>query len=204
MGKVLQGVARCPHCSKAVPSLFKAWSSGGPTARHDGGQPDYWGAYQCMSCGGIVTAKASQTALGHEKIDMIFPLSKTAHEDIPDVARTFLQQGFDTLHAPDAATVMAASAVDAMLKDRGYEEGSLYARIDKALKDNVLTKGMAEWAHAVRLEANNVRHADSTKPNATPEEARQAVEFAEALGNFLFVLTAKVKRGIAAAKETEK
>ena len=81
-----------------------------------------------------------------------------AHEDLPDPARTFLQQAFETLHAPDAATVMAASAVDAMLKDKGYKTGTLYTRIDQAVKENVLTQGMATWAHAVRLEANGVRH----------------------------------------------
>jgi hypothetical protein len=57
------------------------------------------------------------------------------------MARKFLQQAYETLHAPDAAAVMAASAVDAMLKDLGYSEGSLYARIDKAAEDGVLTKG---------------------------------------------------------------
>jgi hypothetical protein len=42
--------------------------------------------------------------------------------------------------------MLAASAVDAMLKQRGYTEGSLYARIEKAANDNVLTSEMAPWA----------------------------------------------------------
>ncbi|UWU21083.1 DUF4145 domain-containing protein [Rhizobium sp. CB3060] len=97
---------------------------------------------------------------------------------------------------------MAASAVDAMLKAKGYTTGSLYARIDAALADNVLTQGMATWAHSVRLEANSVRHADESNPHATQDEAKQTVEFAEALGSFLFVLTAKIDRGIEAAQAT--
>ncbi|MGV2071656.1 DUF4145 domain-containing protein [Agrobacterium vitis] len=132
----------------------------------------------------------------------IYPDMKQAHEDIPPVARVFLQQAFDTLHAPDAAAVMAASAVDAMLKERGYADPkkSLYVRIDQALAENVLTQGMADWAHSVRLESNRPRHADTENPHVSHQEARQSVEFAEALGNFLFVLTAKIERGIAAAK----
>lgn len=94
---------------------------------------------------------------------------------------------------------MAGAAVDAMLKELGYENGSVYMRIDAALADNKLTKGMAEWAHVVRLGSNRPRHADMDKPHVTEEEARHSVEFAEALGNFLFVLTAKISRGIAAA-----
>ena len=133
----------------------------------------------------------------------MWPSAKTAHEDLPQPARNYLQQALETLHAPDAAAVMAGSAVDAMLKYHGYTEGSLYKRIDEALKDNVLTNGMAEWAHEVRLGSNRPRHSDAEKPHVSPEEAKQSVEFAEALGNFLFVLTAKIDRGIKAAKAAD-
>jgi hypothetical protein len=98
---------------------------------------------------------------------------------------------------------MAGSAVDGMLKANSLVDGTLYARIDEALKRNLLTQGMADWAHEVRLGSNRPRHADKDKPNVSPAEAKQSVEFAEALGNFLFVLNAKIKRGIAAAKSSE-
>lgn len=87
-----------------------------------------------------------------------------------------------------------------MLKHVGYKDGSLYNRIDAALKDNVLTNGMAKWAHAVRLDANEVRHADDENPHVSKDEAEQTVEFAEALGSFLFVLTARIDKGIKAAE----
>jgi hypothetical protein len=130
----------------------------------------------------------------------ILPAPRTAHEDIPEPARTFLQQAFETLHAPDAAAVMAGSAIDAILKDKGYREGSLYARIDLALADNVLTESMSQWAHSVRLGSNRPRHADADRPHVSREEAAQSVEFAEALGQFLYVLSARIQRGIAAAQ----
>jgi hypothetical protein len=134
-------------------------------------------------------------------IEALYPDAKTAHEDIPEPAKTYLQQAYETLHAPDAAAMMAGSAVDAMLKEKKYIEGSLYSRIDQALKDNVLTQAMADWAHEVRLDSNRPRHADANKPHVSPEEAEQSVEFAEALGNFLFVLTKRIERGIVASKE---
>jgi len=95
--------------------------------------------------------------------------------------------------------MLAASAVDAMLKAKRYTEGNLYTRIDKAKDDNVITSDMALWAHHVRLEANDARHADAENPHATPEEAQQSVEFAAALGNILFVLPSRVRRGLEAA-----
>lgn len=88
---------------------------------------------------------------------------------------------------------MAASAVDAMLKRSGYSDGSLYARIDQAVEAGTLTSGMAEWAHHVRLEANRPRHADEDDPHVSIEGAKAVVEFAEALGQFLFVFPERVR-----------
>ena len=156
----------------------------------------------CFTCGAIVTASSNRQGDTYW-VEAIFPSPKVAHEDLPPVAKTFLQQAFQTLQAPDAAAMVAGSAVDAMLKAKGYEDGSLYSRIDSAKQDGVLTQGMADWAHSVRLGSNRPRHSDVERPHVTYEEARQSVDFAEALGNFLFVLTARIARGIEAAQQAE-
>ncbi len=95
--------------------------------------------------------------------------------------------------------MVCASAVDAMLKERRLVEGSLYARIDKAAKDHIITDDMAKWAHHVRLEANGQRHADEEFALPTKEDAERSLEFALALAEFLFVLPARVTRGLKAA-----
>jgi hypothetical protein len=194
MGPQLNGLKHCPHCSIASPSFVKAWASPGPTARTDGGKNENWGAYGCSSCVSVSGQWIGANA--HFLFTGVFPGAKTAHEDIPEPARTFLQQAYETLHAPDADAVMAGSAVDAMLKKHGLESGTLYSRIGEALTNNLLTKGMADWAHEVRLGSNRPRHANKDKPHVSPDDAKQSVEFAEALGNFLFVLTAQVNRGL--------
>jgi hypothetical protein len=203
MGQQLTGLKRCPHCGIASPNLIAAWVSQGPTHRNDGGVRLNWGSYCCTSCGAIITCCAEIRPNNVVNFFGFFPDAKTAHEDIPEPARTFLQQAYETLNAPDAAAMVAGSAVDAMLKAHGLEAGSLYNRIDEALTKNLLTKGMADWAHTVRLGSNRPRHADKEKPHVSPEEAKQSVDFAEALGNFLFVLTARIDRGIKAAAAAE-
>jgi Domain of unknown function (DUF4145) len=158
--------------------------------------------FGCTSCGGAVLARGKdEDAADNALIDIVIPAPKTAHADIPEPARNFLQQAYQTMHAPDAAALMAGSAVDAMLKELGYKEGSVYTRIEKAVTEHKLTDGMGTWAHEVRLGANRPRHADAEKPHVTTAEAKQSVEFAEALGYFLFVLTTQVERGTAAAKK---
>jgi len=100
--------------------------------------------------------------------------------------------------------MLAGSAVDAMLKDKSYTEGSLYTRINKAAKDHLITSDMASWAHEVRLDANEQCHSDTQAELPTEEDARRAAEFARALGQFLFALSARVTRGReeAAQKDT--
>ena len=206
LGWQLQGVPQCPHCSISNPVMRQVWDSASYIAssgrenleRADGRALDMWAVYSCSTCGSLVMVKANP-AQGF--VTAIFPSVKKAHEDLPAMAKIFLQQAFDTLHAPDAAAVMAGSAVDAMLKDLGYTDGTLYARIDKARDEHLLTQGMADWAHEVRLGSNRPRHADENRPHVSVDEAKQSVEFAEALGQFLFVLTARTRRGIALAKE---
>ena len=91
--------------------------------------------------------------------------------------------------------MLAASAVDAMLKAKGYTEGSLYARIEKAVADHLITSDMAAWAHEVRLDANDQRHSDEAASLPTDEDAARAIAFTQAIGDFLFTLPARVRRG---------
>ena len=99
--------------------------------------------------------------------------------------------------------MLAASAVDAMLKAKGYTKGNLYPRINQAKTDHLITEEMATWAHEIRLDANDQRHADQAATLPTPEDARKCNEFALALAEFLFVLPARVTRGRQPATNTQ-
>lgn len=169
-----------------------------------------WATFACSSCHQVTLAKGlaflanmQGSSIGgpRDTVDELYPSVQSVDDALPGSAKTFLEQATATLHAPDAAAVMAASSVDSMLKAKGFTEGSLYKRIDSAVKDHVLTEAMGSWAHAVRLEANSVRHADEERPHLTAEEAKRVVDFAWALGDFLFVLTARVEAGIEATKD---
>ena len=101
----------------------------------------------------------------------------------------------DSLHAPSGAQILAASAVDAMLKKMGFKEGKLNDRIKQAEDIHLITPEMALWAHDVRLDSNNQRHADENTPLPSNKDAEKTIEFAKALAQFLFVLPAMVSRG---------
>lgn len=130
----------------------------------------------------------------------LFPPPRTISEDVPDRARNYLLQAIRSLSAPDGAVMLAASSVDAMLKAKNLVSGSLYTRINEAKDTHLITPDMADWAHDVRLDANDSRHADLNQPHHTLQSAERAVEFAVALAEALFVLPARVQRGRRAAK----
>lgn len=187
-------LSRCPHCQVNTPNL---------SIKHElrtlsaAGVDRYWGVYACGRCGGVVTACAPRNT---KTIEDYFPKQREIAESIPEPARSYLSQAYDSLHAPAGSIMLSASAVDAMLKENKYVEGTLYARIEQAAKDHLITNGMKEWAHKVRLDANIQRHADQNSGLPDDKDAQHTFEFAVALAEFLFVLPAKVKSGIEEAE----
>ena len=187
----LIALERCPHCNIARPSLRLVWH--GATTDHAGKDPWFWGTYKCDSCGRVTLAGA-KGGQGDE-IVKIWPSQTTVADAIPARAREYLQQAISSISAPAGAVMLTASAVDAMLKDKNYKEGSLNTRIDKAAADHLITAEMAAWAHEIRLDANDQRHADEAAPLPETADAQRAIEFANALAQFLYVLPARVERG---------
>lgn len=189
-------LGRCPHCSVANPNL--TWNHKFVTKDHAGGNKRAWGIYVCGRCGGVVSATAAN--FGQEVVAH-FPVSRSISDDLPDRPKAYLQQALESLHAPAGAVMLAASAVDAMLKEKGLTSGSLYARIENAAEKNLITADMSQWAHEVRLDANDQRHADQAAALPTQADAGKVVDFALALGEILFVLPQRVQRGIESAAD---
>ena len=182
---------RCPHCNVDTPTL--AHITNFDTIDFSLTQKRSWSCYRCNRCGGVVTAAAYGRDL--DTIE-IYPSGRDVDEVIPDRAREFLNQAINSLSAPAGAVMLAASAVDAMLKTKNFKEGSLYKRIDDAAAKHLITSDMAAWAHHVRLDANDQRHADEDANMPDANDAKRCVDFAMALAEFMFVLPAKVQLGI--------
>lgn len=189
---------RCPQCGIAHPYLQAVFST--DTVPTLPGRPRKWKVYVCRSCGGLVTAARFPE---YSEIIEYHPSKPELSELIPPRPRHILQEAINALSTPSGAIVLAASAVDAMLQELGFTKGKLYPRINEAKENGSLTATMADWAHAVRLEANAERHPGYDSAFATTDEARQVIEFASALAEFLFVLPSKAARVIEANTKKE-
>jgi hypothetical protein len=188
-------VERCPHCNVDQPNLNRLYSF--DTTNHRGTNGRMWGIYKCSRCGGIVTASAISTG---QQVIQIFPDLTTVDENIPTKAKSFLQQAINSLHSPSGAIMLSASSVDAMLKEKGYKNGNLHKRINKAAEDHLITEEMSKWAHQVRLDANDQRHADEEAELPNEDDAKKTIDFTLALAEFLFVLPSRIEKGL---EETE-
>lgn len=187
---------RCPHCNISNPGLPKLHSL--ETKSSEGKGHRDWNFYACTKCGGIITASAFRTdAKGEYRVVRdLFPSKEYISNDIPAKAKAFLKQSIESLHAPSGAIMLTASSIDAMLKEKGLKEGKLYHRIDQAAKEHIITEDMAKWAHQIRLDANDQRHADDEAELPDEDDAKKCIDFAKAIGQFLFVLPSMVTRGI--------
>ena len=191
-------LSRCPHCNVALPTLQKVAQF--ETRTHSGDLLRRWRCYACKNCGGAITAWSDNY---NSQVQQYFPRPTTVNEIIPEKPKELIQQAIESIHAPAGAVMLAASAVDAMLKIKEYKEGSLYTRIEQAATDNLITSEMAQWAHDVRLDANDQRHADERASLPESADAQRCVDFTIALAEFLFVLPSRVKRGIEEANPQE-
>ncbi|MBI3440911.1 MAG: DUF4145 domain-containing protein [Proteobacteria bacterium] len=187
---------RCPHCKVARPVLNNVTMAGSTifsSKSHSNSQNVFTSAYVCTTCGRVTMAMGLQSS--QHPITNIWPKPSIVDGAIPDKARQFLEQAINSIHAPSGAVMLCASAVDEMLKDKGHPTGTLNTRIDAAAKNHLITPEMAVWAHEVRLDANDQRHADKDAPLPNAAAAQKAIEFVQALAEFLYVLPARVAQG---------
>lgn len=182
---------RCPHCGVDRPTL--SIQNQFATQDYSNQRQRHWAVYWCSRCGGAVLASAKKM---NEIVEEIYPSPSEIDMAIPERPREYLRQALNSRNAPADAIMLAASSIDSMLKIKGYKEGTLNKRIDEAAKNHLITQDMAKWAHEVRLDANDQRHADENAPLPTFEDSKRVIEFTEALAQFLFVLSAKVQRGL--------
>lgn len=187
---------RCPHCSVDNPNLTTVEKEF-ITAADNGTNRRIWNVYRCNRCGGVIIASCTEA---NRNVNEIYPTIYKLDEVLPDKVREYLQQAIDSVFAPAGSVMLCASSVDAMLKEKGLKNGSLYSRIKLAVEKGILTEEMSTWAHQVRLDANDQRHSDEEATLPTSEDAKKVIEFTQTLAEFLFVLPSKVNRGIEKTK----
>jgi len=114
-------------------------------------------------------------------------------EGLPDpVARSLAQahRSYST-SSYDACAVMCRRALEALCKTLSASGKDLARRLGDLKENGRIDARLLDWAHGVRLVGNEAAH-DVETP-VTAEDARDILEFTEALLTYIFTLDAKFR-----------
>ena len=159
--------------------------------------------YRCNNCVGFVQVlwSASESGRMHGLYDfrvLPWPVSGKPEpsENWPDGVRRFWIQAHDSLRNEnwDAANVMARSALQFVVREKGAKKGALKDQINDLGAKGVLHPLMQEWAHEVRLLANESAHPDAQAADpVTPDDAKDIVGFLDFLLFYLYDLPEQIR-----------
>jgi uncharacterized protein DUF4145 len=153
--------------------------------------------YQCRNCMGYAHVLWSAQEFASSMRGLYayhvlpWPIAKAdPSENWPDAVQRFWTQAHESLKGEnwDAAAVMARSALQFAMRDKGATKGNLYTEIEDLANKGTLHPLMKDWSHEVRELGNDSAHPD---PNAQPteaEDARDIVQFLDFLLTYLYDL----------------
>lgn len=160
--------------------------------------------YRCNNCFGFVQVLWSAGELSQGAYGLYgyrvqpWPLSGKPEpsENWPEGMKRFWVQSHDSMKSEnwDAAAIMARSALQFVVVERGAAGGNLKAQIEDLTAQGVLHPLMKDWAHELRLLANESAHPaqDSSAP-PDPQDVRDIVNFLDSFLLYLYDLPAQIR-----------
>ncbi len=155
---------------------------------------------KCANCAGFVHVLWSAAEYGgsitlHDFHVLPWPLHVPDPPEYwpPEVRRCWQQAHRSLPHESwDAAAVMARTALQAALRDKGAEGNNLKEEIKNLASTGVLPPLMSEWSDEVRLLGNDATHPDGESQGAGAADARDVVKFLDYLLQYLYDLPKSV------------
>ena len=123
---------------------------------------------------------------------ILYPnVSRLPAKGIPDPVYRAYEQALKCFSASsyEASALMCRRCLEALCKFNSAHGGTLHARLDSLSKSGLIDKRLAEWAHGIRAIGNEAAH--DTDTELTKDDARDALDFTEALLLYIFALNAR-------------
>jgi hypothetical protein len=156
--------------------------------------------FRCASCAAFVQVvwSASEHLSSHPLHQFRaqpWPLGTPDAPDYwPSEVRRCWKQAHNSLQGEswDAAAVMARTAMQAALRERGAKGPNLKAEIANLAERGELPPLMREWSDEVRELGNDATHPDASSDGTEPADARDVVEFLDYLLEYLYDLPKRI------------
>lgn len=151
--------------------------------------------YKCKNCMGFVHVlwSAGEFSSGlrglHAFKILPWAIGKVEpSENWPDDVQRYWTQAKESLKGEswDAAAIMARSALQVTMRDKGAEGKNLWGEIENLASKGILPPLMKDWSHEIRELGNDSAHPDPKAPPTDPQDARDIVEFLDLLLLYLY------------------
>jgi hypothetical protein len=123
---------------------------------------------------------------------VLFPQASRLHADgIPESVQRAYEQAHKCYSASsyEACALMCRRCLEALCKSLSAPGRSLQAKLDALSDSGAIDKRLAQWAHGIRAIGNEAAH--DTDTELTKSDARDALDFTEALLMYVFALNAR-------------
>jgi hypothetical protein len=152
---------------------------------------------RCENCGNLTMAFWAVGDGGlHDWKTVPWPLRYDRHpESWPkDVGRFWIQAKQSQLaKSLDSAAVMARSALQLALRHAGAKGQTLFKDIDQLSENGALPPLMKDWAHEVRLLANDSAHPEPGDLPPTSKDVEDILRFLGFMLEYLFELPSRIE-----------
>jgi hypothetical protein len=160
---------------------------------------DHYSVALCRRCSGpFLVREALYSVPGEfESVTdeaVLFPVSGGAKlEGLPDSIARSMDQAHRCYSASsyDACALMCRRALEALCRTLSASGNSLASRLADLQANGRIDARLLDWAHGVRLVANEAAH--DVEVGVTPDDARDILEFTEALLMYVFTLDTKFR-----------
>lgn len=191
----------CPRCNCVVTAEIRATASGDPTADLFDSLPQgeegfrlvhYFLAF-CRRCEGVFLYRRCDTEPSEVPIEeVLYPRAMEAlSPDIPVVIRRPHDSAvscFETANYEPCA-IMCRKTLEAVCQVLGEKAGPLNARLRRLRDAGKVEERLCIWADELRIVGNEAAHGLSL--NISKEDARDCLEFVDAILIYVFTLDKK-------------
>ena len=133
-----------------------------------------------------------------DPLSRLWPVpSRWLSHEIPEITRNSLEEArlcFQA-HAYNACTVMAGRALEGVCRHFGAEKTNLGPGIKALREQGIIDARLGKWAEELQKARNLSAHASGEK--VTKDDARDLLDFLEAICEYVFVLSAKFEQYMA-------
>lgn len=191
-------VIQCGSCKTTVLGELAGFVEVHPPP--DDGEPYKAMLLRCPACDEAIVGVAELDLLGYPakprwewgRATRVWPQPMNYLDwAIPERVRASLEEARKCVDAgsPLASAVMVRRALEAVTNQFGVKSGTLPTRLRELRETGVIDARMFEWAESLRKHGNLGAH--DSDGNVSEEDARDLLEFAEAICEYVFVLTRK-------------